>query len=229
MRVETPTNKPNCSCLQHESCPICRPEEFEEEYRRTGINAFCDWCGGYVHCPICEDSAVHKRMNSDEIDDPMDEAQGGHIHWCSLEHLVFWTDAHYWTEHEEHVEEDGSFFAPGCECHEKREALLCDVGAGMQDDATEEERKLAAKSLAGRSFGAATATTGCCPRRCARRCASTALQKITCQTPRWTRRIYEALASHGGGDTAVPKPPLTWSCSPVGEDFCMGAQAAPNR
>jgi hypothetical protein len=116
-------------------------------YLKTGINACCDWCGAYVHCPMCEDPAVYKRMNSGEIDDPMDQVQGGHIHWCSPEHLVFWTDAHYWTEHEAHDEEDRILFMPGCECHARREALLRDVEAGMRDDATEEEKRLAAEIL----------------------------------------------------------------------------------
>ncbi len=61
-------------------------------------------------------------MHSGEIDNPMDEGQGGHIRWCSLEHLVFWADARYWTEHEGHDDEDGIFFTLGCECHARREA-----------------------------------------------------------------------------------------------------------
>lgn len=117
------------------------------ESLKRSVNGCCDWCGAYVHCPMCEDPAVYKRMNSGEIDDPMDEAQGGHIHWCSPEHLVFWTDAHYWTEHEGHDEEDRIFYAPRCECHARREALLRDARATWEEDATEEQKKLADEIL----------------------------------------------------------------------------------
>jgi hypothetical protein len=59
-------------------------------------------------------------------------------------------DAHFWTEHEGHDDEDGILFTLGCECHARREALLRDVGAGLRDDADEEEKKLAADIRAGK-------------------------------------------------------------------------------
>ena len=59
------------------------------------INTCCDWCGAYCHCEKCEDPLVAKMMQ--ELDNPMDSDQGGHIHACCDEHELYWKDAHFAT------------------------------------------------------------------------------------------------------------------------------------
>lgn len=58
----------------------------------------CDWCGAYCECEKCDDPATAKMM--DELDDPMDTHQGGHIHACCDEHELYWKHGAYWTERE---------------------------------------------------------------------------------------------------------------------------------
>lgn len=57
----------------------------------------CDWCGAYCHCERCDDPKTAALMDGPDIPgvftNPMDEKQGGHIHACCDEHLVYWEDA----------------------------------------------------------------------------------------------------------------------------------------
>jgi len=61
----------------------------------------CDWCGAYTDCEKCDDPKVAALMDGPDIpgvfDNPMDEAQGGHIHSCCDEHELFWQDATFAT------------------------------------------------------------------------------------------------------------------------------------
>jgi hypothetical protein len=79
----------------------------------------CDWCGAWSGCDKCDDPAVRKMM--DELDDPMNVNEGGHIHSSCEEHEFYWQDAHYWTEHENCEDNED---AAACECQEKRRPLV---------------------------------------------------------------------------------------------------------
>jgi hypothetical protein len=73
----------------------------------------------------------------------MDADQGGHIHACCDEHELYWSDAPYWTEHEDCEPDDQGLSPeivefwvkggisrerfegrPDCECHQRRQVLL---------------------------------------------------------------------------------------------------------
>lgn len=79
----------------------------------------------------------------DELDDPMNVDEGGHIHACCDEHELYWQDAHYWTEHQDcepddlglppetieyrvskGISREDFIGRPDCECHRRKQALL---------------------------------------------------------------------------------------------------------
>jgi hypothetical protein len=61
----------------------------------------CDWCGSWSQCDECAvDPKVAERMHHlcwVSNDNPMDEAEGGHIHACCEAHELYWKDAHFAT------------------------------------------------------------------------------------------------------------------------------------
>ena len=87
----------------------------------------CDWCGAYTDCEKCDDPKVAALMDGPDIpgvfDNPMDEAQGGHIHSCCDEHELYWKHADYWNEREGEEPEicTGCHYGkPDCICNKEK-------------------------------------------------------------------------------------------------------------
>jgi hypothetical protein len=57
----------------------------------------CDWCGSWTDCERCDDPKTRALMDGPDIDNPMDEKQGGHIHACATSHLPYWEDGEFTT------------------------------------------------------------------------------------------------------------------------------------
>ena len=57
----------------------------------------CDWCGSWTDCERCDDPKTRALMDDPDIDNPMDEKQGGHIHACVASHLLYWEDGEFAT------------------------------------------------------------------------------------------------------------------------------------
>jgi hypothetical protein len=83
----------------------------------------CDWCGTLCDREECDDPQVAARMDDPDargIDNPVDEAAGGHIHACCAPHILYWESGEFATSLEGKTSEGHYPDAPGREIRDRR-------------------------------------------------------------------------------------------------------------